>query len=253
MTEEQIIYFEERSELTETAARYIAEEIPPCIERKGHCHLLLSGGSTPAPVYAWLAKPELADQVDWTRVHIGFGDERCVPPHHPESNYRMVREALLDHLPIPVGNVARIKGELDPHLAAEKLAEKVAYRKQDIVLLGLGEDGHVASLFPHTPVLGDPAPWAVVTESSASPTKRISVTLRVINAAHRVLFLVTGEHKAAILAKVFEERQSEPFHLPAAMVRPQTGSLFWFVDARAAGGLDLATAKPPMDRRGKKI
>jgi 6-phosphogluconolactonase len=151
----------------------------------------------------------------------------------------MARVALLDHLPIPVRNITRIQGELEPRQAADIFTNEIAYRKQDIVILGLGEDGHAASLFPNSAELDDPSKWVIVTESALHPMMRVSIAFRVINAARTIVFLVAGKKKAGILAKVFQEREIENPHLPAAMVRPTNGSLIWLVDYGAAGKLDL--------------
>jgi len=239
MSKREITCFRDRSELIEGAARLIADGVCARIQTVGKCYVSLSGGSTPQPVYERLAEPDLADQIDWTKVYISFGDERCVPPNHPESNYRMARVALLDHLPIPVRNITRIQGELEPHQAADLFKNEIAYRKLDILILGIGEDGHAASLFPHSAGLDDPSKWVIVTESPFQPKMRVSIAFRGINAARTVIFLVAGKKKAGILAKVFQEREMENPQLPAAMVRPTNGSLTWLVDLEAAGKLDL--------------
>jgi 6-phosphogluconolactonase len=242
VSKREITCFRDMSELIEGAARIIVDGIRARIETVGKCYVSLSGGSTPKPVYERLAKPDLADQIDWAKVYISFGDERCVPPDHPESNFRMARVALLDHLPIPVRNITRIQGELEPHQAADLFTNEIAYRKQDIVILGLGFDGHAASLFPNSAGLDAPSKWVVVTESGLQPTMRVSIAFRVINAARTVIFLVAGKKKAGILAKVFQEREMENPKLPAAMVRPTSGSLTWLVDYEAVGKLDLNLA-----------
>jgi 6-phosphogluconolactonase len=237
MNKKQITCFRDISELIEAASRLIADGIRARIEEVGTCSIALSGGGTPGPVYERLAKPVLADQIDWAKVFISFGDERCVPPDSELSNYKMAKEALLDHVPIPPGNITRILGELEPQLAADIHVGEIGTGKPDIVILGMGEDGHVASLFPHTPGLDDPSPSVIVTQSPVPPARRVSITLHVINGARSIIFLIAGEKKAGILSQVFKEREQGNPRLPAARVRPRNGSLIWLVDQAAAGEL----------------
>jgi 6-phosphogluconolactonase len=238
MSQSQITCFKNVSELTEAAAQLMGDGIRSRVEEAGACFLVLSGGGTPGPVYKRLAEQDLAHQIDWTKVFIRFGDDRCVPPGNSLSNYKMARDTLLDRVPIPPGNIARIQGELDPQRAADIYATEIGDREQDMVILGMGEDGHVASLFPHTPGLdGDSLPSVIVTQSPVPPVRRVSVTLGVINAARSVIFLIAGKKKAGILARVFKERQQDYSDLPAAMVRPGNGPLIWLIDRAAAGEL----------------
>ncbi len=189
--------------------------------------LSLCGGSTPRAIYEALAEVDL----DWARVLVTFGDERPVPPDHADSNFRMAREALLDRVPIPEGNVLRMKGELDPAAAAAECEGELRGRadggtfRHDLVLLGMGEDGHTASLFPGTAALDETERWVVANEVPQMGTTRITFTYPLLNAAHEVLFLVTGEKKRAIVEEV--ERGGSPY--PVAEVAPEGGRVTWLL------------------------
>lgn len=205
----------------------------------------LSGGSTPRAAYALLASPPLRDQVPWPRVHLFWGDERCVPPHDPQSNYRMAREVLLDHIPIPAGNVHRVLAEHGPVEAAE------AYERElrrffhspapqipsfDLVLLGLGADGHTASLFPGTAALDEEERLAVANYVPQQNAWRVTLTFPVLNAAGHVIFLVAGAGKAARVRDVLAAT-SPANRLPAQRIRPTSGILTWMIDRAAAAQL----------------
>ncbi len=199
--------------------------------------LALSGGSTPKLLYQRLAGADFAARLDWPRVHLFWGDERCVPPDDPASNYRLARETLLDHLSIPPANVYRISGEREPAQAAADYDRRLrgffgGLPRFDLILLGLGDDGHTASLFPHTPVLTERDRYAASSTAPVPPIHRVTLTLPVINAAARVLFLVSGEGKAAILRRVLEDEY--PDTLPAQLIQPADGEVIWLVDESAA-------------------
>jgi 6-phosphogluconolactonase len=207
------------------------------ISERGHFFVALSGGSTPRPVYALLAEEPFVSRVDWTRVHVFWGDERCVPPDHPDSNYRMASRALLDHVPIPAENVHRIQGELLPQEAAlvyrAELREVLGDdRRFDLILLGMGTDGHTASLFPGAMALEERERDVVAVYVEKRTAWRVTLTLPLINAARHVMFLVSGAGKAPLLARV---RAGDP--LPAALVQPEDGQLTWLVDRHAAADL----------------
>lgn len=211
------------------------------IAARGLFAVALAGGSTPRAAYVLLASDEFARQVDWARVHVFWGDERCVPPDHPDSNYRMAREALLDRIPIPGDNVHRIQGELPPERAAaiyqaELEAVLSPGGRLDLVLLGMGADGHTASLFPGTAALeeGERAVLAVHVERLRA--WRVTLTLPLINAARKVIFVVTGASKAKTLQSVL----AGPFgSYPAQRVRPTSGQLAWLLEASVAGRLPV--------------
>ena len=210
----------------------------------------LSGGSTPQSLYALLATDAYATRVDWSRVHIFWGDERSVPPSSPESNYRMTRAALLARVPVPAANVHRIRGEDEPAAAAaayeRKLRELFATpvgeprtttgARFDLVLLGLGKDGHTASLFPRSAAVRETRRWAVAEDLADLSMSRVTLTPVVINAAAEIAFLVCGREKSATLKRVLEG-PSEPDALPAQAIAPRAGRLRWLVDADAAADL----------------
>jgi len=193
----------------------------------------LAGGSTPRRLYEMLAQQPLSDQVPWSRVHVFWGDERCVPPDHADSNYRMAREALLDRVPIPPGNVHRIRGEIDPQQAAADYAAELASvlgpdGRLDLALLGMGDDGHTASLFPGSTALAERERNVVAVHVDKLQSWRVTLTLPTLNAARQVLFLVSGAGKAQALTRVQAGER-----LPAGLVRPTDGHLIWLVDQQA--------------------
>ena len=205
----------------------------------------LAGGRTPRGMYEELAAAGApgGKPVDWPRVHVFFGDERVVPPEHPESNFRLAREALLSRVPLPEANVHRVRAELpDPDEAAERYESEVRavfgsapgeWPRFDLVLLGLGTDGHVASLFPGSPALSERrrvvlAPWV-----ESLGTRRITLTLPAINHAAGILFLASGGEKAEILRSVLDGGSGETPY-PAQLVDPQRGTVLWIADHAAA-------------------
>jgi 6-phosphogluconolactonase len=221
--------------LAEAAVDLIIGRARRAIEVRDGFHFVLAGGSTPEPVYRLLAQLPYRADIDWARVHIFWGDERCVPPDHTESNYRMAQEALLGHVPIPDSQIHRIQGELPPEQAA------AAYRatlraalgpdpRFDLVLLGMGADGHTVSLFPGSPALDVQDRLAVAVHAPEQEIPwRVTLTLPILNAARAALFLVSGAEKAKTLARV---GAGEP--LPAGLVQPVAGEVVWLVD-RLAG------------------
>jgi len=240
--------FPDLASLSQAAADHICELAGEAIQARGRFSLVLSGGSTPKGTYELLTQAEL----DWTRIHVFFGDERCVPPEHPDSNYRMAQRTLLVHIPVPKENVHRMRGEILPEQAAAEYEQTLrdffnaADANQpstisnpqsfDLVLLGMGQDGHTASLFPGSPILQEKVRWvATVSHDQPPPPRvmRISLTLPVINAAAQVTFLVAGESKAAILKRVLAPPSPLQPPLPAQMVQPAGGDLLWLVDRAA--------------------
>ena len=200
---------------------------------------MLAGGSTPKAAYEILAR-DFAETVDWGRTHVFFGDERTVPPDHEDSNYRMAREALLDH--VSIGGVHRMRGELPPEEAAASYEDELRGffgaeepPRFDLVLLGIGEDGHTASLFPETSALEVTDRLVVANPVLKLDTTRITLTAPVLNAARAVIFLVVGGGKAEALKEILEG-DADPRRYPAKLVRPE-GNLIWMVDRAAAGFL----------------
>jgi len=180
-------------------------------------------------------------------VHLFWGDERCVPPDHPESNYRMVREALLRKIEFPPQNIHRMAGEKDPDTAAAEYEQELRNFFQttapapafDLVLLGLGEDGHTASLFPGSTTLKETTRWVATAYVERLHAHRLSLTLPVINAAAQVSFLVAGEGKSPIV-KALLGKDSNPARYPAGQVRPVTGELTWFLTQDAAAEIAVS-------------
>lgn len=227
--------------LARAAAAHFVALAAQAIEARGRFVVALSGGSTPRATYSLLASAEFASRVDWARVQVFWGDERCVPPDHPESDYRMARETLLNRVPLPAGNIHRIRAELEPRRAVALYREELeavlgAEGWFDLMLLGMGVDGHTASLFPGTAALEEKTRWVVENYVEPLNAWRITLTLLVINAARQVTFLVSGAAKARPLARVWAGEQ-----LPAALVQPSPGRLTWLVDAAAAGQLERET------------
>ncbi|MGH7719617.1 MAG: 6-phosphogluconolactonase, partial [Gemmatimonadaceae bacterium] len=147
----------EPASFSDAAATMIVDFIAGAIRRRGHCALALTGGATPRPVYARMAVPPLAERIEWDHVTVYFGDERCVPPDHPESNYRMAHEVLLQRVPVPGASVHRMEGERADRDAAARDYGRLLPDRLDVLLLGMGADGHTASLFPHSPALAERA------------------------------------------------------------------------------------------------
>jgi 6-phosphogluconolactonase len=235
--------------LAQAGAEHFVTLAKAAIAAHGRFAVALSGGSTPRGLYARLASDEFSSQMDWPRVHLFWGDERCVPPDHPDSNYLLARETLIDHLPIPAENVHRIRGELEPEEAASDYEHTLRtffappadenekpIPRFDLILLGMGTDGHTASLFPGSAALHERRRWVVAYYVDKLHAWRITVTPIVINAAIYVTFLVSGASKAERLQQVLTGPY-EPDLLPAQIVKPDDGHLLWLVDAQAAAML----------------
>jgi len=237
--------FEDLDALSHAAADELAELVRAAVVDRGTCSVALSGGSTPRRLFQLLAQAG-GDALPWEHVDLWWGDERAVPPDHAESNYRMTREALIDPLGLAASHVHRIAGELADHDAAARTYSRELVTALgspptfDIVLLGLGPDGHTASLFPGSPALGETSRW-VVANPVTSPLVhgsaiRITLTAPALNAARHIRFLVAGADKAAALAQVVEGAR-DPARYPAQLIAPDTGDLAWLIDAEAAAQL----------------
>ncbi|MFZ4681243.1 MAG: 6-phosphogluconolactonase [Terrimicrobiaceae bacterium] len=212
------------------AVALIEREADIAIFERGEFHLALSGGNTPKPVYQALA----ARRDAWKEWIVTFGDERCVPPDSDQSNYRMAKESFFDHAPIPAENILRVRGEADPAVAALEYEEELRKRtrghgiyRHDLLLLGMGDDGHTASLFPGTDALGVTDRWVVSNFVPKFNTHRITFTYPLLNAARHVCFLVNSKGKDGILEEVFSGKSS----YPCAAVRPVEGNLTWLLGA----------------------
>lgn len=229
-------------------ARHVVARASAAIAARGRFLLVLAGGSTPRAAYAALASDEFAPGIEWPRVHVLWGDERCVLPDDPRSNYRMAREALLDRVPVPPGNIYRMRGEDEPAAAAahyERVLRELLGSDgpdapprmgPDLVLLGMGDDGHTASLFPGRAAVHERARWAAADFIEAVGMWRVTLTPVVINAARAVSFVVSGAAKAERLHDVLEGPRA-PERLPAQVIRPTRGHLTWLVDEAAASRL----------------
>jgi 6-phosphogluconolactonase len=227
-------------ELSAAAAREFAAKAEEAIEERGRFVVVLAGGSTPKAMYSVLAR-DCADRIDWSRVHVFFGDERPVPPDHFDANYKMASEVFLDD--VPVGSVHRIRGELQPDEAAEAYEEELRTFFQtedvprfDLILLGIGRDGHTASLFPETSAIEVHDRWVVANPVLKLDTTRITLTIPVINAARAVIFLVAGEDKAEAVREILEGKADSRAY-PAILVQPPGGPQ-WLLDQSAASLLN---------------
>jgi 6-phosphogluconolactonase len=233
----------------EQAALRIATWAAEAIEARGRFTIVLSGGSTPRALFALLASAAFVSKIDWSRADIFWGDERCVPPEHPDSNYRMARESLLDPIRIDPAHVHRMRGEELPERGAAAYEEHLHKffgiapggppPRFDILLLGMGADGHTASLFPGTPALEEVERWVVPNRAEASGMPRLTMTFPVLNAAANVLFLVTGADKAERVKQVLEHASGAGSGaLPASKVSPTHGQVEWMLDSAAASRLE---------------
>ncbi|MFW5725090.1 MAG: 6-phosphogluconolactonase [Bacteroidota bacterium] len=222
---------------------FFAQELAQISHSKpdtGYTSLALSGGSTPKSIFEYLSGPGSA-KIPWKKIRFFWGDERCVPPDHKESNYRMTKENLFDKTPVPPENIFRIKAEDDPVTEARRYSKLVANYVPavknipifDIVMLGLGEDGHTASIFPDEIDLFDSSDLFVATRNPYTGQHRISATGKIINNARRVFFLVTGASKAAVVEKIIKKQQNYK-ELPASRVNTQFHNVSWLLDQEAA-------------------
>ena len=232
------------ADLSRAAAEFIVGLAEATIKKKNVFTLVLSGGSTPRLLYEDLALQPFSKRIDWHKTHIFWGDERCVPPNHPESNYGLAYQALVSRVDIPPANVHRIPAESGSANAAAEAYEETLHHffvpsvgsehgahlpSFDLILLGLGQDGHTASLFPGDAALEERYRWvAPVDGASASPpVPRVTLTLPVLNEAKRVVFLVSGSRKKGVFEKIMNNPGTAAY--PAARVRP-SGRLLWFID-----------------------
>ena len=239
----EAIVYPDLSTLIGGAAACVADYASEAIAARGSFNVALSGGNTPRPVYQRLASAE----IDWTRVHVFFGDERCVPPRDARSNYHMARAALLDQVRIPAENVHRMRGEDPPEAAAEAYAIELRNAlgeggRLDLVLLGLGHDGHTASLFPGLAAVTETRRTVMEAYVEFVGMWRLTLTPPTINAARRVVFLVSGDDKADVLRRVLQGPR-QPVVLPAQAIRPTEKPPLWLVDTAAAAKLDRRAAR----------
>jgi len=230
---------------SDALARYALHEImvtaDSAIKQKGDFSLVLSGGGTPEPLFRLFATPPFNKILPWQDIHLFWGDERCVPPDQEGSSYGQARRLFIDHISIPPENIHRAKGELMPQEAAEDYRRQLAeydvsnFPRFDLVLLGLGSDGHTASLFPGKvpPEATTETVIAVTADYDGRPANRITMTPPVFNNAKNIIFLVTGEKKAKAVSAVLNGPR-DPDNWPAQSVNPPNGQLTWLLDQPAA-------------------
>jgi 6-phosphogluconolactonase len=240
--EPDVRVFLDPAALSRAAADVFVEAAAGAMAERGRFLVCLSGGSSPGPLYSLLAESPYRDLVSWPSVHVFWCDERCVPAEDLNSNYRLARELLLSRVPAVAQNLHRIRTELDPELAAADYAltlrkfanPPLAWPRFDLVLLGLGTDGHTASLFPGSPVEVTESTWAVSAPANHPGIERVTLTAPVFNSARSAVFLVHGAGKADIVASVLYG-DVRPALLPAQRIQPDDGALIWMLDAGAAG------------------
>jgi 6-phosphogluconolactonase len=224
--------------MVEEAAGRIAVEAKQAIDARGRFSVALAGGNTPKPVYERLTREPYRSSVQWQNVEVYFGDERCVSPDSEQSNFRMAREAMLSTLPIPEKNIFRIRGEINPNQAAieygQLLKDRFGDGGLDLILLGMGPDGHTASLFPQTEALNETRHRCVANYVEKLKSWRVTMTAGFINRAAVVMFMVSGADKAQRVAQVLEGPRDER-NLPSQMIQPVAGRLIWLLDSGAAG------------------
>jgi 6-phosphogluconolactonase len=239
----RIRIFKDMENLSREAGILFVERAAASIAERGRFLVALNGGGTPSRLFQLLAT-DFRDKIDWSRVHVFWGDERCVPPGDTGSSYGQAWDAFLSHVPIPETNIHRVKGELEPAEASRDYALTLSgfasppleFPRFDLVYLGMGEDGHTASLFPGSPFDVTEATLPVTAKYQDRPANRVTLTPLVFNQARTVAFMVTGEKKAVTLAEVLSDRYN-PEVLPAQRISLKNGNLIWLVDEDAAGKL----------------
>lgn len=239
----EVRIFKDIEEVSVAAANLFVEQSAQSIQERDRFLVALSGGNTPARLFHLLAT-DFRDSVHWGKVHVFWGDERCVPPGDPGSSFGQAQDALLSHVSIPDSNIHRIEGELGPveaskeysHTLKEFATEPLGWPRFDLVYLGMGEDGHTASLFPGSPVDVAAPTMPVTAHYQDRPANRVTLTPVVFNDARMIVFMATGEKKASALAEVLSDRYN-PALYPAQRIKPQDGRLIWLVDQAAASTL----------------
>jgi 6-phosphogluconolactonase len=229
--------------LSQAVADQFTNIVTEATQQVGHFTVALTGGNTVKDLYKLLAHPPYVGKIDWAKGRFFWGDERLVPPDHPESNYGQSQHLFLDHVDVKPENIYRMRGELEPKEAVkdyqnklkEIASEGLAWPRFDLVLLGMGSDGHIASIFPNDPTeIEENAPVIFTKgEYEGRPAFRISLTTPVFNSAKEIIFLVSGKRKATVLKKVLCG-DDDPENYPALRIHPDKGRVTWFVDEEAA-------------------
>ncbi len=239
----EIQKYHDKNKMIQEAAELFINLAAESIEERGVFSAALSGGSTPQPLYHLLGESKLEKQLDWNHIHLFFGDERYVHSEHPDSNFRMVKENLLDQIVIPQENVHRVPTEMDPRMAAFSYEEQLRtffageWPHFDLILLGMGADGHTASLFPHSAGLNEEHRWFIANYAPGMEKWRLTLTKNAINNARQILVMVSGADKAHVLAEVLEGKS--PDVKPIQLISPIDGSMTWMVDQDAGSLLSL--------------
>lgn len=239
--------------LSHRVADHLLTQVIAAVEKRGKARVAISGGNTPKALFTLLADPSepYRERMPWSALNLYWVDERCVPPDHPESNFRMTRESLLEKVPLPAEQVFRMEGELNPEEAAARYEATIrnTFRLEgaetprfDVIALGMGDDGHTASLFPHTAAIHEMGRIVTANHVPQKNSWRITLTWPVINQASDVFFLVAGADKAEALERVIFGPK-DPETLPSQLIRPATGTLTLFLDRAAAAKLPAPNAE----------
>ena len=236
----QIIVKDNPTDLARTAAEIFSDAADECVERKGQFVVAISGGTTPRSFHKMLVQEPYLSNTRWDGIHLFWVDERCVPENHPASNYGTAKNDFLNRLPISQNQIHTMPGDVPPEEGALKYQREIVSFFQlehgefpffDLIFLGVGPDGHTASLFPGQQALKEREAWVVAVKGGNPNVNRLTLTYPVLNQASQIVFLVSGRGKSEILKTIFENRQAG---LPAQMVKPSNGKLTWLVDREAA-------------------
>lgn len=231
--------------LAAAVAELFASTAEQAVAARGRCSVLLSGGETPRRTYELLAGEPFRQRIPWQNIHLFWGDERCVPDTDPRSNVRMARQTLLDRVPLPEQQIHPINCDTSPHASAAAYERSLrdhfpdGVARFDLVLLGLGDDGHTASLFPGAETLVVQHQWVLPAQKPGEEIMRVTVIPSLLNQARQVLFLVAGPGKASVLQQVLEGQRTPDLY-PAQLVKPLNGNLLWYVEQQAARYLTIA-------------
>ena len=242
--EAEIIICHDLNDVVEKAATLFADRATEFIRKKSLFNVVLSGGSTPEPLYQLLSSDRFRNKIDWTRVHLFWGDERCVPPTDGASNYGMATKSLISKIKIPFKNIHRIKGEMGEDGACQYEKEfnsffalgEDAFPKFDLIILGIGEDGHTASIFPGSPVVNETSDMVAADYVDKLSSTRITITPPTINNASNVMVLAVGNNKADAIKEIFES-DYKPEMIPSQLLRKVKGKLSFFLDEPAVSKL----------------
>lgn len=243
MTEPELHILATPEDAAQAAAAFVADLAETRIAAEDRFTIALSGGYTPRYLYELMASPPYVQSITWERWYVFWGDERCVPPDHQDSNYRMTREALLNHVPIPAKNIYPIRGDTRPKYAAEEYEQQLYHvftpskPAFDLILLGIGDDGHIASLFDGTDAIHENRRPVVANWVPQLQAYRITFTFPLINAAQTIAFIVTDESKSEVIKQVLEPTSGDPI-LPASQVKPTSGVVHWFLTRAATRRLE---------------